>query len=106
VNNLDESTSTSSATGNFELVNTKAIPELVMREQAEAISQLYRRLQRQRLFRGFGCINKDTYPYKSSDMPPVKLEQVTGLSMNALTPRERPAYWRNAGTGKLICVVL
>jgi len=77
-------------------------PELLLREQAEGATMLYKRLQRQRVLRGFGTINKETYPSKAADMPPIKLEQTTGLSMNSLTPRERPAYWRNAGTAFVI----
>ena len=74
-------------------------PQILMRENAEACALLYKRLQRQKVLRGFGSITSETYPVKLADVTPLKLEQTTGMSMQALTARERPAYWRNAGIG-------
>lgn len=63
---------------------------------------LYRRLERQKLLRGFGCIEGE-YPEKALDISPAKLEEITGLSVTALTPKERTTYWRLAGI--LLCAI-
>lgn len=50
--------------------------------------------------KGFGCIEGE-YPEKAQDISPVRLEELTGLSVTSLTPKERTTYWRLAGI--LVC---
>mmetsp|Transcript_13333 Transcript_13333/g.19991 ORF Transcript_13333/g.19991 Transcript_13333/m.19991 type:complete len:621 (-) Transcript_13333:2346-4208(-) len=57
---------------------------------------LYRRLERQKVLKGFGCVEGE-YPEKSLDISPAKLEELTGLSIMSLTPKERTTYWQLAG---------
>ena len=73
------------------------------KQLVDACTLLYKRLERTRVLRGFGCIEGE-YPDKSlGDVTPSKLQQVTGLSNAALTPKERKNYWTLAGIG--LCVV-
>lgn len=58
---------------------------------------LYRRLKRQNLLRGYDCIDGKDYPRKMGEVSPAKLEEVTGLSVSALSPKQRSTYWRLAG---------
>lgn len=62
----------------------------------EACTFLYRRLDRQQVVRGFGCIDEE-YPEKSYDMTPAKLEEITGIPISSLTPKRRSTYWQLAG---------
>jgi hypothetical protein len=39
------------------------------------------------------------YPEKSTDITPTKLTQLTGLSIDALTPKQRKTYWWLIGGG-------
>ena len=65
-------------------------------ETIDMASFLYKRLARQRVLRGFGCIEGD-YPESGGDISPAKLEEVSGIPISALTPKERTTYWRLAG---------
>lgn len=58
-------------------------------------------MERQHLLRGFGCIDGE-YPEKLTDISPAQLEQITGLSITSLTPKERTTYWRLAGIALVI----
>jgi hypothetical protein len=73
--------------------------ELNQKENLDSCTFLYKRLERQSVFKGFGCIADGEYPEKALDITPLKLEQVTGLNIKALTPKERTTYWRLAGIG-------
>jgi hypothetical protein len=66
------------------------------REVIEASAYVYRRLERQGILKGFGCVG-GVYPEKSTEISPLKLERVTGLNVEAFTPRQRTTYWRLAG---------
>ena len=59
-------------------------------------------MERQKILKGFGCIDGE-YPEKSTDISPAKLEELTGLSIASLTPKERTTYWRLAGV--LLCAI-
>ena len=73
------------------------------KQLVDACTLLYKRLERTRVLRGFGCIEGE-YPDKSlGDVTPSKLQQVTGLSNAALTPKQRKNYWTLAGIG--LCAV-
>lgn len=63
---------------------------------------IYRRLEKQKVLRGFNCLG-NVYPEPTSEISPTKLESITGLPLNALTPRTRTTYWRLAGI--TICVL-
>jgi hypothetical protein len=69
--------------------------------KSDISSLIYRRSQRQNVLRGFGCVDK-AYPENSTDISPLKLEELTGLSIASLTPKQRTTYWRVAGIG--LCV--
>lgn len=68
----------------------------------ESSAFIYRRLQRQKILRGFGCVDKE-YPEKSVDISPIKLTEITGLDIESLTPKERTNYWRLAGVS--LCLI-
>ena len=68
----------------------------------ESSVYIYRRLERQKILKGFGCIEGE-YPEKSTDISPAKLEELTGLSITSLTPKERTTYWRLAGVS--LCAI-
>ena len=57
---------------------------------------LYKRFERQNVLKGYGCVNGE-YPERSVEISPMKLEELTGLSVTSLTPRERTSNWRLAG---------
>lgn len=65
---------------------------------AESNVFLYRRLERQKVLRGFNCIDGE-YPENSMDITPAKLEEVSGISVTSLTPKQRTTYWQLAGIG-------
>ena len=48
------------------------------------------------MLRGFDCVQEE-YPENVSDVTPGILESRTGLSISALTPKQRTTYWRLAG---------
>lgn len=62
---------------------------------------LYRRMERQQILRGFGCIDGE-YPEKSVEVSPQRLEEITGIPMSSLTPKRRTTYWQLAGIS--VCV--
>lgn len=76
-------------------------PEIDQKLVTEASVYIYKRLERQKVLRGFGCVDGE-YPEKSIDVTPKKLEELTGLPIKSLTPKERTTYWRLAG----ICLCL
>ena len=51
---------------------------------------------------GFGSI-EGCYPEKSTNISPTQLEDLSGLSLTALTPQQRTTYWRLAGLG--VCLL-
>lgn len=53
------------------------------------------------MLRGFGCVEGE-YPEANGDISPAKLEEVSGIPIAALTPKERATYWRLAGI--LVCL--
>jgi hypothetical protein len=59
----------------------------------EAGSLIYRRLERLNSLKGFNCI-RNAYPEKLKDISPMKLEEITGLSIGALTPKQRNILFR------------
>lgn len=59
---------------------------------------LYKRFERQEVLKGYGCVNGE-YPEKAIEISPMKLEEVTGLNIQSLTPKERTTNWRLAGIG-------
>lgn len=78
------------------LNNIDKMDVVTVEEKTEATSLIYKRLSRQKVLKGFGCIESD-YPETSVEISPVKLEEISGLPITALTPRERANYWRVAG---------
>lgn len=50
----------------------------IMYQTVDACTFLYKRLERQSVLKGFGCVDGE-YPEKSSDITPTKLEQITGF---------------------------
>jgi hypothetical protein len=72
--------------------------ETNQKQVIDSCTFLYKRLERQNVLKGFGCVDGE-YPEKSTDITPARLEQITGLSIAALTPQARTTYWRLAGVG-------
>jgi hypothetical protein len=68
------------------------------KQLVESCTLLYKRLQRQNILKGFGCVDGE-YPEKSQDISPARLEEITGMNIASLTPKERTTYWRIAGVG-------
>lgn len=68
----------------------------------ESSNFLYKRLKRQKMLVGFGSI-EGCYPEKSTNISPTQLEDLSGLSLTALTPQQRTTYWRLAGLG--VCLL-
>jgi len=74
--------------------------EQYQKKLIEASSYVYKRCERQAVFRGFGSVEPDAYPLSSmNEVSPARLEELTGLSMLSLTPRRRGLYWQLAGVG-------
>ena len=67
-------------------------------ESMESCTYIYRRMERQGNLKGFNCVEGE-YPEKSSEISPVKLEEITGLNVESFTPKQRTTYWRLAGIG-------
>ena len=64
----------------------------------ETSSFVYKRCERQNVFRGFGSAEKDAYPLSSmNEVTPQRLEELTGLNVASLTPKQRGLYWQAAG---------
>lgn len=61
----------------------------------DATSFIYKRLERQNVIRGFGCIDGE-YPEKTQDITPSKLEEIAGIKIESLTPKSRNTYWQLA----------
>jgi hypothetical protein len=59
----------------------------------DASTFIYKRLERQSLIRGFGCIDGE-YPEKTQDITPSKLEELSGITIESLTPKARNTYWQ------------
>ena len=53
---------------------------------------LYKRLERQNVLKGFGCVDGE-YPEKSVDITPAKLEQITGKPSRVFFCRHRRTYF-------------
>ena len=53
---------------------------------------LYKRLERQNVLKGFGCVDGE-YPEKSVDITPAKLEQITGKPSRVLFCRHCRTYF-------------
>ena len=69
----------------------------------ESCTFLYKRLEKGKTLKGFGCIDGE-YPEKSvGEITPAKLQLVTGLNITALTPKQRQNYWTLAGIG--LCAI-
>ena len=68
------------------------------KQTLEVVNYLYKRFERQNTLKGFGCVD-GIYPEKSTDISPTKLTQLTGLSIDALTPKQRKTYWWLIGGG-------
>ena len=49
------------------------------------------------MIRGYGCVNKENLPQRAPEMSPVRMEQLTGLTLEALRPSDRPLFWRLGG---------
>jgi len=67
-------------------------------KMTESANYIYRRLERQKVLKGFGCVDGE-YPEKALDVSPSKLEELSGLKVSSLTPKQRTTYWRLAGVG-------
>eukprot|EP01038_Epipyxis_sp_PR26KG_P007447 gene7447-10148_t len=85
--------------------STSQDPEKALTQLTETCVFLYKRLERQKVLTGFGCVEGE-YPEKGVEVSPARLEQVTGLSISALTPKTRTTYWRLAGIGLCIAEYL
>ena len=51
-------------------------PDINTKLLAESSFLLYKRLQRQKVLRGFGSIDQESYPERAKEMSPVRMEQV------------------------------
>lgn len=69
--------------------------ETNQKQSIEISEFLYKRFERQHLLRGFGSAE---YPEKSTlEISPQRLEELTGVSITSLTPKQRNTYWQFAG---------
>lgn len=76
------------------LVSTSVDNEKRQTQLIDACVFLYKRLERQNILRGFGCIDGE-YPEKGNDViTPSKLEELTGINISALTPKQRTTNWQ------------
>lgn len=81
---------------NLDKVEPLDINDVTGIKRVESSNLIYKRLQRQQVLRGFGCVEK-AYPENSTDISPLRLEELTGLPISSLTPKQRTTYWRLAG---------
>lgn len=89
LNNLDKLVSNEEASSDADAYQKKMI---------ETSTYVYKRCERQSVFRGFGSVQADAYPLSSmNEVSPQRLEELTGLNINALTPKQRSFYWQLAG---------
>jgi hypothetical protein len=72
-------------------------PERDAQDLCDTSVFLYKRLGRQGVLRGFGCVNDGEYPEDTSEVSPARLEELTGIPVSSLTPRQRATYWQLAG---------
>ena len=73
------------------------------KQLTESCTLLYKRLERLKVLKGFGCSDGE-YPDKTvGEITPQKLEAITGISTAALTPKQRQNYWTLAGIG--VCAI-
>ena len=73
------------------------------KQLTESCTLLYKRLERLKVLKGFGCSDGE-YPDKTvGEITPQKLESITGISTSALTPKQRQNYWTLAGIG--LCAI-
>jgi hypothetical protein len=68
-------------------------------EVSMEMQNLYTELQERGRLAGYGSISMDVLPStkKPADMTPDALESLTGVPMEALTPRRAPGVWLQAG---------
>ena len=83
----------------LDAIDADASPEELSQRKLDTSNFIYKRLQRQHILRGFGCVDKGAYPENITDISPLRLEEITGLSIASLTPKQRTTYWRLAGIG-------
>ena len=62
----------------------------------ESAAFIYKRIERLGVLKGLGCVD-DEYPENIMDVSPKRLEEITGLQVSSLTPKQRTTYWRLAG---------
>ena len=67
------------------------------KKMTEASTFIYKRLKRQELTRGFGCLENEWPVAPSTDVKPTTIADMTGLEMTALTPKSRALVWQLAG---------
>lgn len=68
-----------------------------MQKVVDVSNYLYRRFHRCNILKGFGCVDNRSYPESSTEISPMKLEEITGLPITSLTPKQRTTYWRIGG---------
>lgn len=71
--------------------------EINERKLLDTCVYLYKRFERQHVLRGFGCISNDEYPEKSGDISASKLQSISGVPIDALTPARKTGLWFLAG---------
>lgn len=81
---------------NLDKVEPPDVAEVAGLKRVESSNLIYKRLQRQNVLRGFGYVER-AYPENSTDISPLRLEELTGLPISSLTPKQRTTYWRLAG---------
>jgi len=81
---------------NLDKVEPPDAADITGMKRVESSNLIYKRLQRQNVLRGFGYVEK-AYPENSTDISPLRLEELTGLPISSLTPKQRTTYWRLAG---------
>ena len=65
---------------------------------AEICTFIFKRLERQQVLQGFGCVGAEEYPEAATEISPQKLEQISGLGVAALTPKQGGNSWLVAGS--------
>ena len=104
LNNLDDIVSTEE---NNKMINNNNNPMFNpngglgnnerMQKVVDVSNFLYRRFQRSNILKGFGSVDNRSYPETSTEISPMKLEEITGLPITSLTPKQRNTYWRLGG---------
>jgi hypothetical protein len=67
------------------------------KKMTEGATFIYKRLSRQNLARGFGCLNDEWPVPPTTDTKPSVIQEMTGLEMTALTPQPKSLVWQLAG---------